>query len=141
MNDIEQKQKQPEYLIQIYAKSKALSVEPYTGDKDCERYITVEEAIEICETAVNKSNSGASGSYFVRSETVDEHIKLFIAATFYEGRTLQLPTDRIEQLLRKFAKEIQIYELQKISDMIDGKENRAHILIIERIRKLSDESK
>ena len=63
MEEQESKQSIPAHVMEIYAKSKALSVEPYTGDKDCERYITVEEAIKICETVVNKSNSGASGSY------------------------------------------------------------------------------
>ena len=55
MEEQKNKQTQPYYLMQIYAKSKALTVEPYNGDKDCERYITVDEAIKICEEALTKA--------------------------------------------------------------------------------------
>ena len=54
----EQKSKQsiPTYVMEIYAKSERLTVEPYTGDKDCGQYITVDKAIEICDKAVKASN-------------------------------------------------------------------------------------
>lgn len=52
MQDKISKQSCPSYVFDIYAKSKALSVEPYTGDKDCERYITADDAIKICDETI-----------------------------------------------------------------------------------------
>lgn len=53
MEEQKTKQRLPEYVTQIYAESKALTVEPYMGDKDCERHITADRAIEICDKAIN----------------------------------------------------------------------------------------